>query len=201
MSQAPITVYGDPISGNCLKIKWVADYLGWPIRWMDVEVVSGQTRTPEILALNPVGKVPFVVFDDGRVLSESNAVIFHLAEGSDLIPADPFQRARMLQWMFWEQYSHEPYIAVRRYHLFLLKKSVEELDPKLLERGNAALALMEAEVSKQPFMLGDAVSLADVALVAYTRLAPTGGFDLTAFPAVNAWIDRVEAALRITSPR
>jgi glutathione S-transferase len=196
MSQ-PITLYGDRISGNCLKIKWVADYLGVPLRWIQVDVATGGTRAPEILALNPVGKVPFVVFADGRILSESNAVIIHLAEGSDLIPADAFTRARMLQWMFWEQYSHEPFIAVRRFHMAFMGRPADSLDPKLLERGNVALGLMERTLADTDFMAGDAVSLADVALVAYTRVAHEGGYDLAAFPSVSAWVARMERTLGI----
>jgi glutathione S-transferase len=193
----PITLYGDRISGNCLKIKWVADYLGVPLRWVQVDVATGGTRAPEILALNPVGKVPFVVFADGRILSESNAVIIHLAEGSDLIPADAFTRARMLQWMFWEQYSHEPFIAVRRFHMAFMGRPADSLDPKLLERGNVALGLMERTLADTDFMAGDAVSLADVALVAYTRVAHEGGYDLAAFPSVSAWVARMERTLGI----
>jgi glutathione S-transferase len=196
MSDA-ITLYGDRISGNCLKIKWVADYLGVPTRWVQVDVAAGGTRAPEILALNPVGKVPFVVFADGRILSESNAVILHLAEGSSLIPADAFARARMLQWMFWEQYSHEPFIAVRRFFMAFMGRQASELDPKLLERGNVALGLMERTLADSDFMVGDALSLADVALVAYTRVAHEGGYDLGAFPLVCAWVARVERTLKI----
>jgi glutathione S-transferase len=123
--------------------------------------------------------------------------VFHFAEGSDLIPADAFARARMLEWMFWEQYSHEPYVAVRRFQLHYLKKPAEALDPKLFERGSAALARMEAALADSPYLVGDALSLADVALVAYTRVAHEGGFDLAAYPRVSAWVGRVEADLGI----
>jgi glutathione S-transferase len=193
----PMTIYGDPGSGNCLKVKWVAAHLGIPAIWHDVDVPGGGTRTPAFLALNPAGRVPIVVFPDGAILSESNAIIVHLADGSHLIPQAPFDRARMLQWMFWEQYSHEPYIAVRRYQLHYLKRSPADLDPKLAERGADALALMEGTLGRSTFMAGDALTLADIALVAYTRMAHEGGFDLAAFPAVRAWIGRVEAGLGI----
>ena len=105
-------IYGDSISGNCLKVKWVADLLGLSYDWIESSVLVGASRTPAFLALNPAGQVPTVILDDGRPLAQSNAIIFHLAEGSALIPSDPYDRARMLEWMFWEQYSHEPYIAV-----------------------------------------------------------------------------------------
>jgi glutathione S-transferase len=193
----PMTIYGDPGSGNCLKVKWVAAHLGIPAIWHDVDVPGGETRTPAFLALNPAGRVPIVVFPDGAILSESNAIIVHLADGSHLIPQAPFDRARMLQWMFWEQYSHEPYIAVRRYQLHYLKRSPADLDPKLAERGADALALMEGTLGRSTFMAGDALTLADVALVAYTRMAHEGGFDLAAYPAVRAWIGRVESGLGI----
>ena len=193
----PLTIYGDPGSGNCLKVKWVASRLGISALWRDVDVPGGGTRRPEFLALNPAGRVPIVVFPDGAVLSESNAIILHLADGSPLIPAAPFTRARMLQWMFWEQYSHEPYIAVRRYQLHYLKRAPEDLDPKLAERGADALRLMEGTLERSTNMAGDALTLADVALVAYTRMAHEGGFDLAAYPAIRAWIGRVEAGLGI----
>jgi glutathione S-transferase len=193
----PLTIYGDPGSGNCLKVKWVAAHLGLPAIWRDVDVPGGGTRTPEFLALNPAGRVPIVVLPDGAVLSESNAIIAYLAEGSSLIPRAPFARARMLQWMFWEQYSHEPYIAVRRYQLRYLKRAPDDLDPKLAERGADALRLMEAALVRATFLVGDALTLADVALVAYTRMAHEGGFDLAAYPAIRAWIARVEAGLGI----
>ena len=110
-----LTIHGDRISGNCLKVKWVADRVGAPWRWVDVDVLRGETRTPDFLALNPAGQVPVVVLADGRMLAQSNAIMLYLAEGSDLIPTDAFDRARMFEWMFWEQYTHEPAIAVRRF--------------------------------------------------------------------------------------
>ena len=194
---APITIYGDPGSGNCLKVKWVADHLRIPNVWTNVDVPGGGTRSPAFFALNPAGRVPIVVFPDGAMLSESNAIIIHLAEGSALIPEAAFTRARMLQWMFWEQYSHEPYIAVRRYQLHYLKRSPDDLDPKLAERGADALRVMQATLEKSDFMAGDALSVADVALVAYSRMAHEGGFDLGPYPAIRSWIARVEDGLGI----
>ena len=116
-------IYGDRISGNCLKVKWVCDQLALPYSWIDVDVVKGETRTADFLALNPFGQVPAVVFDDGRRLAQSNAIIRYLARDSRLIPADAFTAAQMDAWLFWEQYSHEPYIAVRRFHMTYLGKS------------------------------------------------------------------------------
>ena len=193
-----LRVWGDSISGNCLKVKWTLDRLGVAYAWEEVGVLSGRTRTPEFLAVNPAGQVPVALFDDGRSLAQSNAIILHFAEGSHLIPEDAFARARMLEWMFWEQYSHEPYIAVRRFQLHYLNRPAAELDPKLFERGSAALARMEQALAQSPWLAGDALSLADVALVAYTRVAHEGGFDLDHYPAVKAWVGRVERELPIS---
>jgi len=192
-----ITIYGDPISGNCLKVKWTAERLGVPFTWIDVDVTKAETRTPEFLAMNPAGQVPTVVLADGRPLAQSNAIIVHLAEGSALIPADAYDRARMFEWLFWEQYSHEPYVAVARFQVKYLGKSPAELEPKIIERGVAALKRLDEALTGATFLAGAALSLADIALVAYTRMAHDGGFDLALYPAVRAWIARVEAALPI----
>jgi glutathione S-transferase len=190
-------IYGDSISGNCLKVKWIADHLGLSYDWIETEVLKAQSRTAEFLALNPAGQVPAVVLDDGRPLAQSNAIILHLAEGSDLIPADAYERARMFEWLFWEQYSHEPYVAVARFQVRFLGKPVADLEPRLVERGKAALRRMDEALAGQAFLVGGRLSLADVALVAYTREAGDGGFALADYPNVQAWIGRVERALNI----
>jgi len=190
-----LKVFGDSTSGNCLKVKWVLNRLGVDYSWTEIDVRSGLTRKAEFLAVNPSGQVPAVVFDDGRTLSQSGAIMLHFAAGTDLIPADAFERSRMLEWMFWEQYSHEPSVAVRRYHLAYLKTPAETLDPKLFERGTAALERLELGLQGRRWLAGDRLSLADLALVAYTRMAGEGGFDLGLYPAVSAWVERVEAAL------
>jgi glutathione S-transferase len=195
-----ITIYGDAVSGNCLKVKWTAQRLGIPFTWIDVDVIKAQTRTASFLALNPAGQVPVVVLADGRPLAQSAAIILYLAEGSELIPADAYDRAKMLEWMFWEQYSHETAIAVARFQMKFLGKTRAEMDPRLFERGAAALAKMDAALTGADFLLGGALTLADIALVAYTRAAHDGGFDLTDYPAVRAWVGRVETALPITDP-
>lgn len=191
-------IYGDSKSGNCLKLRWVADHLAIPYRWTELDILKGESRTPEFLAVNPAGQVPAVVFDDGRPLAQSNAVILHLADGSDLIPQDPYERARMLEWMFWEQYSHEPYIAVARFQAKYQGKPVAELEPRLVERGKAALQRLEDALAASDFLVGARPTLADVALVAYTRVAEEGGFRLADYPRVQAWIGRVERALSIS---
>jgi len=194
-----LIVYGDSISGNCLKVKWTAERLGIPFEWRETGVLSGETRTPAFLKLNPAGQVPLVVLQDGRTLAQSNAIILHLAEGSALIPADAYARAKMYEWLFWEQYSHEPYIAVARFQMRYLGKSRPELDGKLLERGAGALARMEAALAASPFLVGDALTLADISLVAYTRMAHDGGFDLADYPCLKAWVARVETELNLPS--
>ena len=194
-------IYGDRISGNCLKVKWVCDHLALPYTWIDVDVVKGETRTADFLALNPWGQVPTVVLDDGRSLAQSNAIIRYLARDSALIPTDAFTAAQMDAWLFWEQYSHEPYIAVRRFHLTYLGKSVGELDPKLEVRGYAALDVMERRLADARHLAGDSLSLADIALVAYTRLAHEGDFDLTRYGAIRRWIAETETALGLAPAR
>jgi glutathione S-transferase len=196
-----ITIHGDAISGNCLKVKWTAERLAIPFAWIDVDVVKAETRTPEFLALNPAGQVPIVVLEDGRVLAQSNAIILCLAEGSPLIPADAYERAKMLEWLFWEQYSHEPYVAVARFQMRYLGKPRGEIDPKIVQRGGAALGLLNDRLAGREFLVGAGLTLADIALVAYTRTAADGGFSLRDYPAVEAWVGRVETELPIRDPR
>jgi len=190
-----ITIYGDSISGNCLKVKWTADRLAIAYEWIEVDVVKGETRRDEFRRLNPAAQVPTVMFEDGRTLAQSNAIVVHLAEGSSLIPEDPYWRAKMYEWLFWEQYSHEPYIAVRRFQRLYLGQSEAELDPKLKERGDQALARMEAWLEASPYLVGKTLTCADISLLAYTRMAHEGGFDLSAFPAVADWVKRADQEL------
>jgi glutathione S-transferase len=190
-------IYGDSISGNCLKVKWTADRLGLAYEWIETDVMKAETRTAEFLAMNPAGQVPTVVLDDGRPLAQSNAIMLHLAEGSDLIPTDAYDRAKMFEWLFWEQYSHEPYVAVARFQVKYMGRPLGDLDPKLVARGKDALARLEAGLGRGPFLVGEAVSLADISLVAYTRMAGDGGFMLTDYPKIQVWISRVERELRL----
>jgi len=191
------TLYGDSVSGNCLKPKWTADLLGIPYTWVNIDVVKGETRTPEFLAINPAGQVPVARWPDGRVLPQSNAIMLYLAEGTRLIPEDRFARAEAMSWLFWEQYSHETAIAVRRFQKHYLKKSDTEIDPALLVRGNNALGVMQQRLEGRDWFAGDDLSVADIALVAYTRVAHEGGFDLGLYPAVANWVQRTEIALGI----
>ena len=192
-----LTVYGDIRSGNCLKVKWLLDRLERDYRWVETDVMSGVTRSAAYLARNPAGQVPAVVLEDGRTLAQSNAIIGYFGEGTAFIPADPYERARMYEWLFWEQYSHEPYIAVVRFQRLLGGKGADEIEPRLMERGHAALARMQAALTGADWLVGEGPTLADLALVAYTRVAHEGDFDLNAYPAVRAWVARVEGAFRI----
>ena len=188
-------IYGDTDSGNCLKVKWVCDHLALPYTWVAVDTLKRESRTPQFLKLNSAGQVPVVEFDDGRTLAQSNAIIRYLARGSDLIPTNAFAAARMDEWLFWEQYSHEPYVAVCRFQMVYLGRAASELDPEKVKRGYAALARMEHQLAATRFLVGDSLTLADVALLAYTRLAHEGGFHLDGYASVRRWIGEAERAL------
>jgi len=194
-------IYGDTSSGNCLKVKWVCDHLSLPYTWIAIDTLKRETRTTEFLKLNSAGQVPAIELQDGRTLAQSNAIIRYLARGSGLIPSDAFAAAKMDEWLFWEQYSHEPYIAVCRFQMFYLGKPASDLDPDKVKRGYAALARMEQQLAITPFLVGDAVSLADVSLLAYTRLAHEGGFHLDGYAAVRRWIGETEKFLGLASAR
>ena len=191
-----IRIFGDSISGNCLKVKWVAERLGIEHEWVEIDILKGDTRKDDFLAINPFGQVPVVQFEDGRTLAQSNAIISYLAEASDLYPQNAFERAKMMEWMFWEQYSHETAIAVRRFQKLYEKKSDEEIDPHLMAKGRRALGRMEMALLSNDWIAGgEAITLADISLLAYTRLAHEGGFDVSEFPAVHGWIARCEREL------
>ncbi len=190
-------VYGDMISGNCLKVKYTADYLGIPYAWKPVDVVKDETQTPEFLAMSPMGQVPVVVFDDGRVLAQSNAIIRYLARDSALLPSDAFAAAKVDEVLFWEQYSHEPYIAVCRYLMRFLGKPREEREPWRVRRGESALDFMEASLIDREWFVGGTVTVADIALLAYTQFAGEGGFDLSPRPNIRAWLARCNGALSL----
>jgi len=187
------TVYGMKTSGNCYKVQLALEQLGQPYRWIEIDSAAGETRTPEYLARNPNGKVPLLELDDGRHLAESNAILCYLADGSPLLPDERWQRAQCLQWLFFEQYSHEPYVAVARFICLWLPEDHPrraEL-PRLRERGEQALGVMEKHLATQPFFVAGGYSVADIALFAYTHAAADGGFDLSRYPAVEAWLERV----------
>lgn len=191
------TIYGDRRSGNCLKVLYTADRLGLDYHWRHVDILAGETRTAAFLGLNPAGQIPLVQFEDGRCLAQSNAIIVHLARGTELMPQDPWQQAKTMEWLFWEQYSHEPGIAVCRYHKLYLGREDDQLDPDRVEKGNRALDLMERHLRDHPWLVGDRLTVADISLVAYTRLAAEGGFELSSRPALRRWTGAVEGELGI----
>ena len=188
-------VYGDRGSGNCQKVSITADFLKIPYQWVDVDIMKSQSRSDAFLRKSPMGQVPIIELADGRVLAQSNANIRYLAVGSSLLPADPFTQAKIDELLFWEQYSHEPYLATSRYHMVYLGRTKEQREPMRVERGEKALDLMEQLIKGRTWFAGEALSVADIALLAYTRLAHEGGFDLSSRPNVRLWIKRAEEAL------
>jgi glutathione S-transferase len=190
-----LQIHGDLGSGNCLKVKYIADATGTPYIWHEVRARSGGTATPEFLKLNPAGQMPVVVLDDGRPLAQSNAILRYLAHGSRFIPADRYHAAKVDEWLFWEQYSHEPTVAVARARIVYDGQKPEELDASLVARANKALDRLEQALGEAPFLVGDSMTIADIALLAYTRQAPQAGFDLSSRPALLRWIAACENEL------
>jgi glutathione S-transferase len=193
-----ITVYGYSVSGNCHKVRLLLEQLGRAYRWIEVDSSRGETRTPEFLARNPNGKVPVLERDDGRILTESNAMLYWLAEDTPYFVGDAWQRAQTLSWMFFEQYSHEPCVAVARFVCGwtpLDSPRRAEL-PRLRERGHQALAVMERHLRAHAWFSGADYGIADIALFAYTDVADHGGIALDTYPAIRAWLARVRATPR-----
>ena len=191
-----ITLYQQHDSGNCYKVRLVLSHLGRPFRTVAVSSSDGSTRRPEFLAKNPIGKVPTIELEDGRFLAESNAILLHFAEGTPLLPADSYDRAKAYEWMFFEQYVHEPAIAVRRALSVYPERGAEATPARmaqLLEAGNRALGVLERRLESADWLAGGAFSVADISLYAYTHMAGEGGYDLAAFPAVERWLQRVSA--------
>jgi glutathione S-transferase len=188
-----IKIYGDIRSGNCYKIKLLAALLAREHEWIHVDILAGDTQSENFLGKNPAGKIPLLELEDGSLLSESNAILNYLADGSALLPAEPFARAKVLQWQFFEQYSHEPYIAVARYislYLGLPEERRAEYQSKQAG-GHKALQVMEAQLQETPYLTGAEPSIADVSLYGYTHVAHEGGFELDAYPAIQAWLKRI----------
>ncbi len=188
-------LYGDRGSGNCQKVSITADFLKLPYQWVDIDIMKSESRTDDFLRRSPMGQVPMIELDDGRCLAQSNAIIRYLAAGSSLLPADPFTQAKIDELLFWEQYSHEPNVATSRFHMVYLGRPKEGRDPQKVERGEKALDLMQHLIKGRTWFVGENLSIADIALLAYTRLAHEGGFDLETRPDVRAWIARSEKAL------
>jgi len=188
-------IYGDVHSGNCYKLKLLCSLLSIQHEWIAVDILKGESQTPEFLRLNPNGKIPLLVTDEGECLAESNAILFYLARNSDLLPQDALQQARVLQWQFFEQYSHEPYIAVARFiarYLGMPEHRKVEYERKQAG-GNQALAVMEDKLKTSSFLVGDECTIADISLYAYTHVADEGGFDLSSYPAISQWLARIQS--------
>ncbi|MCY1219081.1 Disulfide-bond oxidoreductase YfcG [compost metagenome] len=194
-------VYGDYKSGNCYKVKLILNLLGLPYQWIPVDILKGETQSAEFLEKNPNGKIPVLELEDGATLWESNAILNFLAEGTDLLPTEPRLRTQVLQWQFFEQYSHEPYVAVARFIQLYQGMPEDRLEEyKVCQvRGNKALKVMEKQLQRTPYLVGDQYSIADIALYAYTHVAHEGGFDLSGYPAILAWLDRVASHPRHVS--
>jgi len=184
-------------SGNGYKVRLLLHQLAIPFERIELDIMRGETRTQEFLAKNPNGRIPLLELADGTCLAESNAILWYLAEGTPFLPTDRLARAHVLQWMFFEQYSHEPNIATSRFWLTHLELTEERRAGLAQKRplGHAALAVMESHLATRDYFIG-AYSIADVALYAYTHVAPEGGFDLSSYPAINAWLGRVRAQPR-----
>jgi glutathione S-transferase len=194
------TLYSMQSSGNCYKPRLLMHQLGIPFRLIETDPSRGDTRTPEFLALNPNGKVPLLVLPDGRKLSESNAMLLYLAEGTPYLPADRYERSLVNQWLFFEQYDHEPTVAVARSWITIYPDRRGKATPEMLagwhQRGNRALGVMEKALAASDWLAGGSYSVADIALYAYTHVASEGGFDLGRYPAISAWLERVAAQPR-----
>lgn len=190
-----IRLYDSRLSGNAWKVRLLFKHLGVRYERRTLDLAKGEARTPEMLAHNPLGRIPFVVLGDGRALFESNAILLHFAEGTPLLPVDPYRRAQVYQWMFFEQYDHVRPLARARFLITVTRKAAEapEEVAALQAMGRKALEAMERHLGSRPFFVGERISAADYALFPYTSMAPEGGYDLAPYPAVRAWIERMRA--------
>ena len=187
-----VRLYDYLISGNGYKVRLLLTQLGIPFERVDLDILKGETRTPEFLAKNPNGRIPVLEVEPGVYLAESDAILFYLAEGTPFLPDGRLQRAQVLQWMFFEQYSHEPNIATVRFWMHTeMTPEREAMLPAKRKLGYAALDVMESHLVRHDFFVAGAYSIADIALYAYTHVAGEGGFDLQRYPAVRGWFDRV----------
>jgi glutathione S-transferase len=193
-------LYDSAVSGNCYKVRLLLSYLGLEYERRELDVIDRSNRAEVLGDLNPGLRVPTLILDDGRPLAESNAIVWYLAQGTPYLPSDEFERAKVLQWLFFEQYSHEPYIAVARFWVAVLQAppSQEELEAKY-RGGYAALDAMERQLAAGPYLVGGSYTLADLALYAYTHVAHEGGFDLSGYPAIDEWLGRVAGQPRHVS--
>lgn len=192
-----LTVYGDRRSGNCLKVLYACDYLGVAYRFVSVDITQGESRTEAFLRRNPAGQIPLVEFDNGFVLAQSNAILLHLADGTPLFGGNKESRSKIHEWLFWEQYNHEPNIAVCRYQMVYLGEPKERLDPAKVSKGNEALALMNRHLTNTKWLVNDEFSVADIALFPYTQACEEGGFSLSSYAGIRDWLKRTAAQLEV----
>lgn len=186
-------IYGDLTSGNCYKIKLLCSILGINHEWIAMDIMAGDTRTEEFLEKNPKGKIPLLALEDGRFIAESNAILYYLSYGSELQPVDRYLKAKVFEWMFFEQYSHEPYIAVRRFirkYQNMPAERLEEYDAKFVG-GEKALNILEQHLGRNACLVGERPTIADIALYAYTHVADEADYDLGRYPAIRAWLDLI----------
>lgn len=189
-------IYGDILSGNCYKIKLLANFIDYKHEWIHVDILKGESHTPDFLHKNTNGKIPVLECDDGRCLSESNAILFYMAQGTDFFPKDLFAQAQVLQWQNFEQYSHEPYIAVARYiekYLGLPENRKTDYE-RTKTPGYKALEVMEHHLKDTMYFVGDTLTIADISLFAYTHVCHEGGFTLENYPHIRRWIETVKSA-------
>ncbi|MEZ2238147.1 MULTISPECIES: glutathione S-transferase family protein [unclassified Microcoleus] len=189
-----LKLYQYSMSGNCYKIRLLLTQLHLPFATLEIDILKGESRTKEFLKKNPNGRIPVLEIEPGKFLFESNAIMFYLSEGTEFFPNDKFERSQVMQWLFFEQYSHEPFIATSRFW-YLTGKS-EEFQEALKQKqapGYAALGVMERHLETNDFFVADRYTIADIGLFAYTHVAAEGGFDLTRFPAIESWIDRIKS--------
>ncbi len=196
-----VKIYGDRQSGNCYKVQLMCDLLGLPYKWIDINILAGDTQDLAFLDKNPTGKIPLLELDDGRCLSESNAIVNYLAFGTEYLPVSPYELAKVQQWQFFEQYSHEPFIAVARFinkYLGLPDDKQQEYAAKQAG-GHKALKTMEAALQQTAFLTAEQVTTADICLYAYTHVAEEGGFNLSQYPAIQSWLTRIEGLKGFTA--
>jgi glutathione S-transferase len=191
-----VLLYNSAVSGNCYKVRLLLAHLGVEYETVELSVVDRSNRSEVLGDLNPAQRVPTIVFDDGRPLGESNAILWYFGDGTSYVPTDPYERAQVLQWQFFEQYQHEPAIAVARFLIAyseLPRDQYQERLPGLTKSGKVALAAMERHLDGREFLVGERYSIADISLYAYTHVADEGGFDLCPYPAIRGWLERVAA--------
>lgn len=200
MTEKLLRIYGDSKSGNCYKLQMLCAEMQIDYDWTEVDILAGDTRTEEFLAMNANGKIPLLAHPDGRYLAESNAILCYLADGSEFYAGSAFSRAEILQWMFFEQYSHEPFIGTCRFIVRYLGNPPDRQADLEQKRpgGYAALGVMNRQLQEHPYMAGATFTIADIALFAYTHVAHEGGFDLSGYPAVQEWIGRIQARPKFT---